>query len=743
MSLPVGWPAASEVETLPTVWLALDAMAWPPAADGRAPGVVPVSSWQVERELVGSALPGNIRARSGLSVGTASAEIAQVAKGLTPWALAASRRVITGAKADLYASHDGWASAARVDFGDWRVAPTSGALGSAGVSVELVERQYRGRVQEHRMPPPDMPLTGSETDPAWIIDRLARQMGYYLTPPPAPSTLISFPLTGSGTTELPNVQGLSVMEVPAWGNDLGMVSPETGDWYVQEYHEHTVPVVGGVQTCYVTMNVVGQVVVLLGEAHALRFDADAHTVSVSNDFYGGPAWVARSYTPGLDANHPNRVQVEVARTLSGSTWTACTIRVRSAADAAWSATATSSASEPVDPAEDAVTIISGNGLTEVGSATGFQLSLAADPELWTASERPISLPSLGGIIDAPFVGADTDVWSAIQDVCAAWMAACIVSTDGALRVLTRDDLNGFRVDVATVDVGSSFEDLPWSLDPADVADRLELTFTPPAFQNYESGEWPPVLWQSEEVIEVAPHSTITIKATLSRAGSALLGWFPAWGTPTTKNTWSAFTTADASGTHVDIDALAFKTTPISSSLVEIAVTNTLNDKVYLIDASGSPCLILRAARVASFETQQVVARGAQVADADNPVTVDLGYYVQHAEDAEELADYLWSRVSTPMWKASSVRVRLDWEHDIGRVLRLQHDRSDLDAKALVTKVSWSGSPGEIQQTLDLVLLPVTWADFDEAWASGTWADFNETWASKSWADFDYYPTEVT
>ena len=60
-------------------------------------------------------------------------------------------------------------------------------------------------------------------------------------------------------------------------------------------------------------------------------------------------------------------------------------------------------------------------------------------------------------------------------------------------------------------------------------------------------------------------------------------------------------------------------------------------------------------------------------------------------------------------------------------------------QALITKVHYDGSPGQVAQSLDLVLVPWTYADFAAAWADAapgaTYADFAETWAGSTHADF--------
>jgi hypothetical protein len=215
--------------------------------------------------------------------------------------------------------------------------------------------------------------------------------------------------------------------------------------------------------------------------------------------------------------------------------------------------------------------------------------------------------------------ADTDVWSAIQQVCAATLCAAWVDVAGVLHVRTRQQLTGIGVPITTVDAGQVLVDIPWTMDPADTADRLEISWT---------------------------------------------------------------------------------------------------------DTSGNT---------------QTVARGAAASVAANTLTIDVGWLIHNEADAIGIADHLWGRVSTQKWRADSVQIRLDWSIDIGDVWLLQHARTGLSQRVLVVKIQIDGQPGQYAQSVDLVFLPWTWADFDATWFGSTWTEFDAAWAAKTWDDFDDNP----
>jgi len=753
MSLPAGWPAPADVEVLPSVWLAMDSE-WPPAEGDRPAGTAPVGSWSVERELVGSVLPGNVRARSGLSIGSASASIAQMAVSpLAPWAADPDRRVTTGQTADLYATHGGHDDVARIALGDWQVSPTSGSLLSPGVQVDLIERQYAGREQDQALPMAQRPIEKVTFDPIGIIDILARQAGYYATPPPIASTIASVPLVGGDFTEVPTPTWTA--SIGDWGEVDGVPclvadSEPVGGQTIGVSLEDVAPLIWGtVASVYVIANITDTV--RFRWLNSVGNEACAVEIRPGGQFAvrNSPAlaWVVGNYTPGLDPNWPNRVEINVERV--GAPFLAlgaesCRARVRSSSTVPFDAFATSNGLSGT-MAEN-MAIVSDATDASVG---GVQVNTTTDhAESWAPPTASLRL--LGGSVAFPWLPATTDAWTGIQEVCAAWCASANVTRDKVLQVLDSDALAGVGRTAVELDVGRHVEDLGWTLDPADIADRLEVTYSPPSVIARDFADpdaQPPVVWQASEVIRIEAGETREIIADLdvyagAHPGSTSYRWVRSSESAAIRaqgSLWDAYTNPDGSGAPVVSAAVQLSTRYVSTGRAVITVRNALGLPVYFVDAAGSPCLILREEVVVRFDNQALVTRGATTEVARSPLAIDLGRHVQTAADAEAIADYVWARVSTPMWKASSVRVKLDWTLDIGDVRHLTHERSGLDIKALVTKVAFDGGPGEVAQSLDLVLLPPTWADFDAAWVAGTWDDFDAAWAGKTWNDFDYDP----
>lgn len=720
-----------------------------------------VSSWSIDRELVGSTIPGNIRSANGLSIGAASVSLVNSGERVTPYSPNPDRLVSSGGSATLSATEDG----VQLPLGSWVVAPTSGALSTRGIDIDLYEAQYAGRGMAQALEPlstsaPMVPFDpNARVDPCWTAGRLAAQAGFDAIPRPVASALLAAPLHGGigllPTSLYPLTPFQSTGLIAKWELLTGDVAVGAGG---TSYCAFTSDRPGGdVVTplsnaltrdgsIFLTLNATGEVhlwdpiqgwyVKIVNNP-----DSSTFTLAVSNDGIE-PAGPGVSFAGQQSDDWPTRVQVELERDWSGTQWTETRGRVRSGESSAWTSWTTHAANySPVVTYLDAPSIGAGLGAAAPGQFAGLQITTEADPALWTPSKA--HLKPLGGDVGIPWVPADLDVWDAIRDVCSAWLGAAIVGTDGILRMLDRDDLAGANSTGEVTDIGHDWTDLPWELDPDDSVDRVAITVTAPTIRNAMLGSSTkaPAAWRADEVISVPGGATVKIPVVFDNA--AAVGVFRSFVQPSaspdpqwsTYSFVSAYSNPEGTGAQVANTQIGVQVEQTSATTAVVTYSNRSAQTQYLVtDADlptggGEPSLIVNAASVATYTTPQVIERGLPAGEAQRALEVDLTPWVQRTQDAEEIANYLWSRLSgTRLWKVNSVRVRLDWTHDLGKVLRLVHSKTGLEAKALITKVHYDGQPGEVAQTLDLVLLPWTFADFNAAWnaldPAATFADFN-------------------
>ncbi|WP_447643162.1 hypothetical protein [Nocardioides zeae] len=158
-----------------------------------------LARWSTTRELVGPTLPGNIRARSGLSIRGADIVVANPDPiRRSPWAKGGDR-IPEGGEATLTATA---ADGTTWPMGTWIVGQQSGSLRSPEVPIGLYESGYRARGPRRSVKNRLPVVPSTPVEPAWIIDALARQAGWWTTPGPVPSAVASLPLNGAVWSEL-------------------------------------------------------------------------------------------------------------------------------------------------------------------------------------------------------------------------------------------------------------------------------------------------------------------------------------------------------------------------------------------------------------------------------------------------------------------------------------------------------------------------------------------------------------
>lgn len=703
---------------LPEVYLTVADSVWPncpplPLGTGR------VFGFTVERQIVAANMPGQVRGRTGFSIGTASVSIRQAeGRPLAPWAQS-DRRITAGQSCDLYAQDS--ASGQRFGLGAWQVQSPDGSLSRADVGVELIESQYAGRKADARLP------VARDVDPAWIIDQLARQAGFFSTPAASAGTVLSAPLAGSLHAD---VGRMIVGSGPTWSTATGIPGLASASGFLPAW-DVSDQSGGNFARTLITLNIAGTVTLGLYVLNDL-IEIELTTGTIRARRNGGGWTATQSFTAGLDADWPMRVQVVVER--SGST---LTFAARSSAAGELSAPVSIAPAEMAALFRFGVSSISANGGVSGLDVTNAALGSPAGP--WAAPTALISL--LDGRVETPWLPDGGDVWTALQRTCDAYAAAGWVSREGILTVRNRHEMAGSGRPKRLVDVGVRVEDLAWTLDADDYADRLEVT-------------WWPVTWPDEfadpfeqalsEKLHVPAGRSVTVKVDLGGYVSALASWWSV-GDPefptTVASEWDANTTADGSGAAV-VAGVSVTAVQVSPSQARVTVTNSTAADVWMVDFDGAPAMILRGVGAALQESEQVITYGKPDIDAVNPLTIDLGKLVQSRADAEALAGYLWERVNTPRFRLNQIRMPLDWSRDLGDILTLSHPASDLSVNVLVVSDRKTGTAGEIAHTCDLILLPPTLDDFAAVWDGQTLDDVAAVWAGQNLAAFAAGPLKT-
>lgn len=682
------------VTRLPEILLTIPNSAWPAEPD-QPIGQARAEAFTTEREIISPALPGQVRATSGFSIGSGSAVVPQSGNGrpFTPWSRSTDRLVSVGSLARLEALYE---NGTLEPLGAWKVSSASGSLGTAGIQVPLAETAYG--TNRARLPTPCYPYV----DAVWIVDVLARQAGYFSTPPPVASCILSVPGVGGVCAEV----GKTHADVqPSFSMGTGTPSIAGGGF--------TAPLTWSGNTVFLTLTTPG-VVVTLDE---VTLDIGLGSFTITG--IGGNQ--TKTFTAGLDPTWPLRVQAEI--------WTdgvTTNVRVRSTHDdSAWSAIATVSSS-----ANGPLTYVS-------GVFSGLQVTTAADPKLWAAPTAKMSL--LDAIVERPWIAAESRVWTGLQDTVQAFASAAWLDRFGVLHVLNRHDLAGVDRGKKTFDVDVLADDLPWSITADDYADRMVVTWSPTtAPEDDETLEWS----VGSGKIRIDAGQTASYLVDLGGYTETVYGFTHADSAVDEASTWEANTLEDGSGTEIT-SGVTIVAEVLSPSAVLVRVTNANSVPVWLVDYNGEPALILRGANLWGQESQAQITFGVGEADAKNELAIDLGPLAQDAITAQSIAGYLWDRARINRWRASSIRIPLDLTLDNGDVLGLVHAGTDLQTDALVTRISLAGSMGQIEQVIDLAILTPTVAAFDVLWRDETVSDFDAFWAGSTVQNFDADPLKAS
>lgn len=715
LPLPAGWTQPSNASQTDDVLIDIPDTSW-------LDGPQPLSSFSVKRELVGSLLPGQVRTGSGLSVASGDCDFAYPATLGAPW-LQGQQRVKPEGTASLYAQAD---SGATIPLGRFSVDEAGAALSLASMHLELIDEKiaqrrlnsFRGYIDENY-----------PVDPAFIVDTIARDMGYYSTPAPVTSVVLSVPFAGSLVTDLPVRNPNTISSYPSgWGEVFGTIGP-VGDTSCT-YTVSPTPMA----SFFITATVAGQFNISLfglsGTALTVAVDGSELVAFVSSGATG-------SVVRGDDPAQPKRVEIECQRLGAPGAWTGFRCRGRSSATSAWGSWVTeTTASSDTDSTfyQVGLSVFDGVSVVEPGSMIGVQVSKVDDAGLWTVPNA--SIYPLGNTLVAASVEPDQGEWDAIQAVVAANLGAAWISPLGALIVRNFAWLRGARAVDAALEVLDDLDDLKWTVTSQDLADRVEVVYRPLDIMKSSDAGISPLIFQATEAYELEPHGHLSVVIDT-----------PLY-TVMTTFAYSANTRRDGLGTPLifSTPVLSITQTRINSRRTRLFIRNNTGDHLFTVDPTGEPSFFVHAQTIVNQETDAIVSAGASAERALSPISINAGIQCQTAEDAERILGFVRSQTSSPRFKVESVLVPFDWRRELGDIYTLTHKGVDLDVKVLCAGMDVTGAPGDYQQHLDLVLLDQTLYDFDAAWdahdGAATFADFNALWAGKTIEDFNLDPLKT-
>lgn len=781
IEIPEDWPVRTWAENPPLATLeTIDT----DAPSGTIPTRWRVANWSSTREIKSSSLPGQVRHQTGLSIGTGKALVKRQPADF-PWKHSLVYE-LTGQDAQVLLAPQ---NSTEIPTGQFQVAEISGDLTTVGVQVELDEKTIEGRDQTPGVLDQQWAsgitveeIDAQVKDPVWLVSELAEQMGFRTGPTVTPgqagyTPILDVPLQGALLPREPINVPFSTEDGVGWeASDEGAVglSTEFGASSITVTYEVAYPVPTVTTVTFDLDNAWGGfewVDSLTDGRFGIQLKAETGNSDVDLNIYStGSNGVANANTNvnnldiTRDTDTPNRIQIELTMAAASATaYNSVSIRVRRR-DGFWFGPYVHPMTNTLSRVNehDIEIQVFGNSSVGDGILSNYSVvdnsavsSTVRDTLLNTVGgeQGRIYLEPLLGTIQSPWLDPDLGVWSTMQAIVEAWQGALITDVYGDLKVLNRNTLVGLNnlQQERIVDVGLNFEDLPWVMNWADQADRLVLTYRPlEAVVAQPSQVGLPVIYEFQDVLIARP-GVNEYFFTLDYIYPTDLKLLP-FNRKDTDNgvyhVWDAYRYNNGTGAHIDPNTdLSMRIDRVSSSTWKIYAVNLTASPFHFVDNTGTPWLKIRSSWYYDQTQETTVERGVSATDAKSPIEIDLGHYVQHPDDAEALADFIWGRVNQRSWRANTVTMVPDYRLDLGDVIEIRHHRTGVRSNAIVAKVDMAGEPGQLVQKVDLVLMPPTWEDFDEAWAnalpSSTWSTFDDLWDDYTWDDFDRTPTATT
>lgn len=655
---------------------------------------VVAGEWSSSRTLSGGGLPGQARAATGSSVGSGSLTIYDQA-GATPWSGNAPR---PGGALALDVADDAEGMA---DGGSWWREVARSRVRSIGApSLLSGERtlDFEDDIPRGDVTIPTMLAAGS-LDACAVVDLAARQGGYYATRAPSSTTILSLPLVGSLRNEVGPDATSSISDGARYGHTLDRDASAmlTDSLIVARIHDDLSP--GPLLHYVIGMDV--------HVSHSGVMDPPAE-IQVYIDSESGEILNVQVYEDRFEV-----VNADTTFTLSFPTTSFSSSPRRIELlhlGTRWDIYLDGLYQGNIDV--DPLAAIASLRI----AATSYGLIGAVTVDENGTSIMPAHTPSASiWPADSPLeavIGASGDSWALIQQVAASTLGAAWIDERGRLNFRGRDAMRGATVsDESHVDVLDTMEDLPWRVSTDDVADRIEVTYSPPVVSRVFDGSL--TIWETTDPIRVGPSASVTIVRDIEGAASSPAWWERAEDVGTypigqMSRYWAWTAPPGEAGSAPAASALVVSTEMVSPSRIRIQVRNVTGSPIWLYQ------MIARADTHAIPGEPVTLATGLSPALALNPYTLNTGSWVQDPTAAAEILSWLSSTLTSPLPVIGPVRVAPDADRLLGDTIvadlrsdALGPDGEPIEAlriKALVSGISQSHAPGEFSQSYTLTAL---------------------------------------
>lgn len=718
---PAGWPADQAVEDVPEVRARFRSSAWPPARDGMPAGQAAVGEWSIDRNLTGGGLPGQARGASGGSIAQGSFTFPQPQGApLSPFT-ADGLEVQAGGLIDVTA----WQGNASLPLGSFQSQSVSGASTNGAIDVDIEEATQRLKrpFTYQWFYDPKAPTL----DASHIMEAAASAGGYVGSSAPLnPShqwVLLGSELNGRAIASSGGV--VSTPLVPRWGTSDGRIGLSSGMMKLSPSGNETSPGFGwstSEVTFFVEVGAAGGVVEIAqsGGADGLRVGFGRGEQSIVIRRMGVQSVIA-SYPITLN-QESHSFLVHMIRPSASSA--EVTIRICQDEATTWTTLGTFTvAGLHAWSRQDTYTVgwftVTHQRQASAGWVRGFQAysgvsdyaALAALP-LRTVTAR---IAASGSLLHGVFDLADKTCWDIIQEAARSTMGGAWMDERGAIIYRDRESLRS-GVPVETMIAEERLDTLAWDTSIEDMADRVELAYTPAEVVSDPLARV--TLWEADRPYIILARKDLEIVVDIEGSTDRISAFLPLWDTTTAgeegsqMSRWAAAYRRDGDGERPGDNAIRINATMVGPSKVKLRVMNRTDNDLWLVDGRGNPCLILRSTLQVAPGEQITVASGNPEARSISPFSFDAGMWVQTPDMAQEMLDWLTSQTAQPEPTIPGVGVKPDLARQLGDIVVVTDETTQLRSKALITAVHLSGSSSGYTQNVTMALLAETFRSLD-------------------------------
>lgn len=720
---PEGWPADAVVEGVPEIRARFRSSAWPPARDGLPSGTAAVGEWSVNRNLTGGGLPGQARGASGGAIAQGNFNFSQPdGAPLSPFTSGALA-VQPGGLVDLSA----WQGGASIPLGSFQARSIAGASTAGSIDVEIEESAQRLKRPFTYQWSYD-PLA-TQMDAAHVIEAAAAVGGYRGGREPLlPSdsrVLIDAQL--NGRTVARDGGTFSAGLLPRWGNVDGRIGLTSGLVKFTPSGGATSPGLNVPHqdvTFFVEVGAAGATIEI-GQASGpdglrVRFDRQTNALILSR--IGASVALATYPLAWIQEAHTFLVRL----TRPTSTSSSVTVQLCRDDETAWVTLGTLTASGLHQwTREDSYTVgyftSTHTRFTALGWVRSFQAYYnISNPNDLPLTSRPIPtarVQDTGSLLAGVFNLKSSTCWEVIQDAAKSTMGGAWMDETGTLIYRNRESLRSGRP-VETVIAEERLDTLAWETSVEDIADRVELTYRPTSVASDALARI--TLWKADAPYSILANSSIEILVNITGSTDRTSGFLPIWDTTTAgedgvrMSRWAASRSRNGDGERPEDSSLSIRARVTGPSQVKITITNRTAYDLWTVDGNGNPCLILRTTLQVAIGDELTVSAGKPESSSITPFTFSAGSWVQDAVTAQEMLGWLASQTAQAEPTIPGVGVKPDLTRQLGDIVVVTDDFTQLRSKALITGAAVSGDHAGYQQHLTMALLAETFRSLD-AW----------------------------